>query len=336
MPGRLYKRGETWWGRVRIAGREHSRSLRTRSRAEAQRRLDRWAKDLGEAQFFGEERRTWEAAALRYVREVLPQAVKPATAKRYIVSLKQVDAILSPLYLDQVDKKAIARVAARPGVTNATKRRDLTAVSRVLAACVQWGWRDDNPAKDWDRSLIRERRDPIVLPTDEEIEAVLELAPGNLARLFGCLRWTGMRMEEAGGLLWSQVDMNAGQITLHRTKTDRPRVIQMDTPVGSVRGTIGGTARHLHSPFVFHHDGARYHNISSRFAELRNRANTRIRLHDLRHRFAVDWLRNGGDIYRLQQHLGHSSIKTTEIYLDYTGGQTGVQQRRFSAKSEVG
>jgi integrase/recombinase XerD len=37
----------------------------------------------------------------------------------------------------------------------------------------------------------------------------------------------------------------------------------------------------------------------------------------LRHRHAVDWLKGGGDIYTLQGRLGHTSIKTTEMYLDY-------------------
>lgn len=48
----------------------------------------------------------------------------------------------------------------RVAVTNATLRRDLTALSSLLHACVGWGWRDDNPARTWDRSHIKERRDP--------------------------------------------------------------------------------------------------------------------------------------------------------------------------------
>lgn len=40
-------------------------------------------------------------------------------------------------------------------------------------------------------------------------------------------------------------------------------------------------------------------------------------LHHLRHLFAVTYLREGGNIYRLQKIMGHSSIKTTEIYLTY-------------------
>ena len=36
-------------------------------------------------------------------------------------------------------------------------------------------------------------------------------------------------------------------------------------------------------------------------------------------KFARDWLQKGDDIYDLSRHLGHSSVKTTEICL---GGVT--------------
>ena len=50
-----------------------------------------------------------------------------------------------------------------------------------------------------------------------------------------------------------------------------------------------------------------------------------FRFHDLRHRHAVDWLKNGKSIYDLQLRLGHTSVKTTEIYLTYL---TPEEQRR--------
>jgi len=43
----------------------------------------------------------------------------------------------------------------------------------------------------------------------------------------------------------------------------------------------------------------------------------RFRFHDLRHLFAVTALRGGMGLYDLQQHLGHTSVKTTEIYLAF-------------------
>lgn len=41
--------------------------------------------------------------------------------------------------------------------------------------------------------------------------------------------------------------------------------------------------------------------------------------HVLRHTFAVCYLHNGGNVRALQGILGHSSLITTDIYLNYSG-----------------
>ena len=45
----------------------------------------------------------------------------------------------------------------------------------------------------------------------------------------------------------------------------------------------------------------------------------RVNPHALRHCFAVSYIRNGGDIYRLSRILGHASIVTTQLYLRSMG-----------------
>jgi integrase/recombinase XerD len=43
----------------------------------------------------------------------------------------------------------------------------------------------------------------------------------------------------------------------------------------------------------------------------------RFTFHDLRHYHAVQWLKSGRSIYVLKDRLGHTSVKTTEMYLAY-------------------
>jgi hypothetical protein len=129
MPRNLYRRGAIWWGRVQVAGTEHRRSLRTRDRAEAAARFKPWKADLERAARCGISRHSWQEAVTRYVNELMPEAVKPSTAARYLCSFRMVDPILGPLYLDQIDRRTIAKIAGRKGPSNATRRRDLTAVS---------------------------------------------------------------------------------------------------------------------------------------------------------------------------------------------------------------
>ena len=105
-------------------------------------------------------------------------------------------------------------------------------------------------------------------------------------------------------------------------------------------------------PFLFWHDaGAPYTSFAPTFNKLINRTEAwakadgvefrRFRFHHLRHRHAVDWLKSGRDIYSLQGRLGHTSIKTTEMYLEYLtpaevqaakfGGNVGITKRDTSA-----
>lgn len=38
------------------------------------------------------------------------------------------------------------------------------------------------------------------------------------------------------------------------------------------------------------------------------------RLHDIRHKFAIERLKEGWSVYRVQRYIGHGSPKTTERY----------------------
>ena len=319
MPDNLYKRRGTWYGRIQVRGREIRKSLRTGALIEARKRLKKMRDDLDHLRFYGEERHTWKAAAGRWLEEIGP-SLKPATFKRYRVSLKQLRPILDHLYLDEINLRTIAKVAGRRGVTNATRRRDLTAVSSVLRSTVAWGWREDNPAKAWDRSIVRETRLPIDPPSDADIAAVRAIAPAMMVRMMDLALQTGMRQGEIVYLEHAQVRLQELEILLTRTKTNAPRIIPVSDPllVRGVVGTITGTPRHIVSKYVFwHHDGRPFKQFATSFATVRDRAGATFRFHDLRHRFAIDYLKRGGNIYNLQKILGHSSITTTEIYLNY-------------------
>lgn len=323
MPDNLYKRGGTWYLRIQSGRREHRRSLQTGSRVEAKARRDKIVADLRHEKFHGEARHTWQAAALKWAEEYLP-GIAPGTAKRYRVSARKFYEVFANLHVDEIDRKQVLKVATRAGVSNATRRRDLTALSSILHCCMQWQWVETNAARALDRSIIPERRDPVRIPDDKEVATLTAACPPGLARMVQFLALTGCREEEAAGLERTQVDARRGEVTFLRTKTNRPRTIALASPVRpGWTGTGVVTALHMTEPFVFWHGrGDRYRNVASRLAEIigelaENKKLAHFRVHDLRHRFAVRWLQAGGDIYALSRHLGHSSVKTTEGYLRY-------------------
>lgn len=333
----LYRRGKgkTWWGRVQVAGHEHRKSLRTTSKPTARERFKEWKAELDHASYYGTERLTWESAVLRYCEEVMPGAIKASTQERYLVSFRQVRTHLDGKYIDAIGRKDIASlIGARKRVaTNATVVRDLTAVSRVFASAVGWGLCEHNPAKEYDRTLVRERRDPIVLPSPEEVERAVA-AKSTFSRIIAIAAQTGMRQGEILGLVWRQVELNRGIITLDKTKTDAPRAIPLQGPLlADAAGTLAGTPRHPLTTLVFwHSEGEPYRNFAAQFRAWRDRQGVGFRFHDLRHYFAVMYLRGGGYIYDLQGILGHASIKTTEGYLKYLTPEQKQRAMRPSAQ----
>lgn len=317
----LYRRGKTYWGRVQVAGTEYRGSLHTRNRTEALKRLEIWREEVGRSKFYGAQRLTWEAAVLNYIEGDMT-AVAESTAKRYKVSFRQVKPHLQQYHLDQIGARQISeliKARRQDGATNATINRDLTAVSRVMAAGLGEGANQHNPAKDYDRSLNRERRDPIELPTWAEVAEAITKAPTALwGRIMDYASKSGMRETEILTLEKKRVDLPRKAVTLYRTKGKRLRVVPLAGPLLEDAAAILEAAMERGQELVFGRPGdTSLKNFASRYAAWRAKNGVAFRFHDLRHLFAVTYLQRGGNIYDLQRILGHGSIKTTEGYLDY-------------------
>lgn len=315
----LYRRGATWWARVQIAGRDVRRSLHTSDRAEAQKRLKAVLADADRIRFGDEGRHTYQEAVLAWAQSGFG-GVKPRSAERYQTSLRMLHSHFAALYLDQINAREIGRYVRerkQTGATNATIRRDLSALSRMIAHANAMGWGEENPAKNWDRSVIRERRHIIERVDEASYRAVLEKCAPVFRAYVRFLLATGLRADEAATIRRASIDWTGRRVTVSG-KTGL-RTIDLSP---EALGIAQGVPPSLQSPFLFWAatSAGRYLAPSQRFSQAKQAAQKSaqgfkaFRLHDLRHEYAIRWLESGGSIYRLQQHLGHSSVKTTEIY----------------------
>ena len=67
------------------------------------------------------------------------------------------------------------------------------------------------------------------------------------------------------------------------------------------------------------------------FARLAQRSGVkRLHAHLCRHTFATKFLINSGDVFTLQQILGHSTLEMARLYVNLTSNQVELQHRRFS------
>jgi integrase/recombinase XerD len=338
-PAGCYWRGNTLWGEVKVRGHRIRWSLGTDDPALAKARRQAGKERAVADAFHGDARRgfaeafeAWEAQLLR--------TVGPKTAKRYLCSLAQLAPWLDGRALSDINGRLVAEIIRerqRAGVTNATIKRDLGALSSVLNYALLQGWVEANPvlAK---LALVPERRDPILLPTDRDIALVMERAPGMVGEMMRAALVTGAREDELAKAKRVDLDHAHKQLTVIG-KRNKLRVIDLAPFDGYP--FLTALPAYVGKPYLFWHDaGVPYASFAPTFHKLMDRTEAwaaangvefrRFAFHHLRHRHAVDWLKSGRNIYTLQGRLGHTSVKTTEMYLAYLTPEE-VQVAKFGA-----
>lgn len=231
-------------------------------------------------------------------------------------------------------------------VSIATIKRDLTALSSVFDYCVDEEWLPTNPAMEWlkpghrKKSRLQERRDPITLPDMAHVHMVARAAPGMLADMILAAVKTGARLDELAKGERLHFDRDRKQLTVVG-KRNKLRVIDLiDGGDDFGFALFSKLPASLETKALFWHrriakrratlgqQPARpYRQVSSHFGRLVEMVAKQAQkqeqdfrpftFHHLRHLHAVNWLKSGRSIYVLQQRLGHTSVKTTEMYLAY-------------------
>jgi integrase len=175
------------------------------------------------------------------------------------------------------------------------------------------------------------------------LAAALALPPANGLRrwtyhyLFGLIVVTGMRLSEAINLQRDDVDLQEGVVTVQCTKFGKSRLLPLHpTTCAALRCYAERRDAHLGSRcgtsfFVAERGGRLLHQYVHRvFWRLSREIGLRRpddhfgpRVHDFRHRFAIQtllgWYHQGTDIERqlpvLSTYLGHTCVRDTYWYL---------------------
>lgn len=323
----LVLRNGVYYLRTFVKGKLIQKSLRTGNVAFARKGRDKALSEIETWAFSDDSAVTWRDAVaewIKYEGKHLP----PKTAKRYLLSLKIAEPFLINFNIASINGRIIGdfiKMRRRNDASGATIRRDLTALSRVFDYAISENWRDDNPTLSR-RRLIKERRDPITLPLAEDIEEIISVSSYELGNLIRAAWLTGCRMNELVTARWRNYDPLRKSLTVIG-KGNKMRVISLRPVAGKdALEFFNNIERKPDCELIFpKRDGDVFKEPSTAFGHVRKivtdkmgrqgRMFHQFRFHDLRHMFAVEALKAGMNIYMLQQHLGHSSIKVTEMYL---------------------
>lgn len=148
---------------------------------------------------------------------------------------------------------------------------------------------------------------------------------------------TGLRLSELIGLEFTNAHLEHGYLKV-MGKGSKERIVP-----------IGGLAQKVLQRYVFHFRPEPLSNEEDRlfltlegksmsanavklvFARLARKSGVkRLHVHLCRHTFATDYLINGGDIFSLQQILGHTSLEMVRRYVTLASAHVTVQHRKFS------
>ena len=256
-------------------------------------------------------------------------------------------------------------VACRGGESETTRAHRLSLIRQVCRFLVLEEPRTTVPEP---RFLGIHRRGfvPRVLTRDEGhqfLEACPKLAssPGSplrglvLGTALQVLYLTGMRAGEVLRLTRADVDLTAAVLRLRDTKFGKSRLVPLAPGLGGrLRKYDAEMARHLaprlpEAPFFPNRSGNAYSMTTLRaaFREALGiaavspvSAGRRLRLHDLRHSFAVLrlllWYEHGVDLDAklplLATYLGHVGLASSQRYLQLTEELAGEVMRRHQAR----
>jgi integrase len=339
-------------------GRPRRKQLRRRgfrTRAEAVEAMTELREQVRTGGYVAESGTTVEQWMTRWL-DSLPGRLKPGTIDMYrrtvrthvvprigAYRLTQVDPMtLNQLYADLL---ADGRKDGKGGLSSASVRHVHAIMSKALGAAVKAKAIRTNPARDADPPSLRAaERPPMSTWSSEEVARFLHAEEDTrYGPMWTFYVYTGCRRAEAVGLLWDDVDLDAGRVSFRRSitvvdgqiheaetvKTSRSRrsISLQPAVVAALRSWRAQQAKDRLAMGAGYHDGGYVFtqpdgrpihpkSVTQEFNRRSKRHDMpRIRLHDLRHTYASLAFEAGVPAKAISERLGHHSVAfTLDVY----------------------
>ena len=312
----------------------------------------KWARDtesaIDDGRYFKTseaKRHTLSELVDRYVLHVLP--TKPKSQKKQTQQLgwwkDQIGdyalAAVTPALIAEYRDRLAQTVNVRGSKNSpSTVLRYLAALSHAFTVAVnEWGWLDDNPLRKVTKPT--EPRGRVRFLSDDERERLLTACRTSsnlyLYPVVVLALSTGMRQGEILGLIWDDIDIHQGRITLHDTKNNERRVVPLASHAMEIMREHM-KVRRLDTEFVFPSKVGRGRNPMDLRAPwnaaLKKAQIEDFRFHDLRHSAASYLAMNGVSLAELAEVLGHKTLQMVKRYAHLSEAHTTGVVTRMNEK----
>lgn len=341
--GTVYRKPDgRWEGQLSIThpgGKRERPTVHGRTKQEALRNLHELQRQIEEGRYAKRDQRLLSAFLEQWVEG--KHDLLPETRRRYQVAIQRhIVPYLGHLRIDRITPAEIQRwhrVLLDLGYEPSTVAYQHAVLRAALSDAERWGVIQRNPARL--ASPPRSTKQRACVLSFEEVAALLEATASPRYRaLFALLASCGLRIGEALGLRWGDVDLERrliavrGQLQRERgewvwrgTKTGTERVVGMPSFVADALAHWQAEQRRLRlraGPewrdrlgLVFTSARGTPLYLASVRTSLRQSCRAAgiapIRVHDLRHTCATLLLKAGEDLRVVQAVLGHADIGTT-------------------------
>ncbi len=259
---------------------------------------------------------------------VYVEQASPHTARAYSQDLRQFEAFAGAL--DKVTSRDIRSWISelmKSGLSPRTAARKLAVIRSFFRFVRYQSWRSDNPAS----RILTPRFRPLLprVLTMDEAHDFMESAR-HLSGKLGLRNWAllellygaGLRSQEAVSLNNNDVVMPARFVRV-KGKGGKEREVPFGRKAGeALERYLSELRPHLASPrtaaLFVNYRGTRLTTRSVRRVVksvlARSAIQRQVSPHWLRHSFATHMLANGADLRVIQELLGHSLLRTTQLY----------------------
>jgi integrase/recombinase XerD len=198
---------------------------------------------------------------------------------------------------------------------------------RSINSFLSWCYENGHTDQHLKIKQIKTGQSVLKIFTEAHISAILRYKPKDKYqhRFYAvtCLLIdTGMRIDEALSLKLADVDFEQLLVKV-RGKGDKERIAPISMEGRKILYRY--LKERVSSEFLFSSRSGLPLMYRNYIRQLRDTckemgiSGVRISPHNFRHYFAIQYLRNGGDIYRLSRILGHTTVSTTTVYLRSMG-----------------
>lgn len=151
----------------------------------------------------------------------------------------------------------------------------------------------------------------------EQVDEILRAAEMSSTRDYLLLRFmwrTGVRVSEVINVTPKDIEFKNGVVNIRKAKGGRQRRVPLDEDTLKMLSDYVVALNTPEDQPVFPIKRNRVFNIVKKYG---NMIGVNIHPHTLRHSFAINLVRGGTDLRRVQLMLGHTSLSITQVYLQF-------------------